>query len=399
MRTDKNKIYILNLKLTLILLLPLLILFLIFQYFYNYSDIISKTVLFSACFENPTKTISKIQDKFSDILIQDKILSEPVNIPPETLPEPKISENLELEPLEIIDQDLKNSEEKNLEKNLEKNFDEEIIEFVPEEYRGTIIEENFKGGSFPLYIDTKPGYLSNRTKINSQVLKNNIDKMPQITLSIDSEPQVLLFSTHATESFEPCDRKFYDKRYNSRSTDNDKNVTQIEDKIAEQLNNFGINTIVDKTQHDFPSYNGSYNRSAETINKYLKQYPSIKVVLDIHRDAIERENGERVKPIAIINQKKAAQIMLISGCDDGSMNFPRWEENLNFAVDLQRQLETDYPGLTRPIFFCYRKYNMNLCPCSLLIEFGSNSNSLNEVVYSGELLGKSLAQLLLSYNK
>lgn len=385
-----------NLKISIILLLPIFILFLVFQYFFNYKDIISKTILFSVCFENPSKIVYEIKDKFSDVLIPQSLdLSENIKQKSKKPFEDFILESETPQTLES--EKIEKKTEENFEEVLEKNFDEKVIEFVPEEYRGIIIEENFKGGSFPLYIETSPGYISNKTKINSLTLKNNIDKMSKIQMSIDDNPQVLLFSTHATESFEPCDRKFYDKRYNSRSTDNDKNVTQIEDEIAKQLNINGINTIVDKTQHDFPSYNGSYNRSAETINKYLKKYPSIKVVLDIHRDAIERENGDRVKPVALINNKKAAQIMLISGCDDGSMNFPNWEQNLNFAVDLQRQLETDNPGITRPVFFCYRKYNMNLCPCSLLIEFGSNSNSLNEVVYSGELFGKSLAKLILSY--
>ena len=91
--------------------------------------------------------------------------------------------------------------------------------------------------------------------------------------------------------------------------------------------------------------------------------------------------------------------MIISGCDDGTMNFPNWAQNLNFAVNLQQAIESNYPTLTRPIFFCYRKYNMNICPQSLLIEFGSNSNSLNEVLYSGELMGKALSDLLHSYEK
>ena len=91
--------------------------------------------------------------------------------------------------------------------------------------------------------------------------------------------------------------------------------------------------------------------------------------------------------------------MIISGCDDGSMDFPNWAQNLNFAIDLQKAMESKYPGLTRPIFFCYRKYNMYICPASLLIEIGSNSNSLNEAIYAGELMGNALADLLLSYQK
>lgn len=393
MWTKKN-ILTIHIQNSLALILPIIICYLAFKYYNSTSKIITNTALISASAENPSEALLKIKERFSDILIE------------RSTPKLKNSENLENNAKNLTNNTTNVEQQNILPKEIseshpstEENYDESVTEFVPENQRGAIIEETFAGGQSPLYINLQPGYISNRTKINAQDLKQKINSLNPISIKITEQPLVLLFSTHATESFEPCDRKFYDKRYNSRSTDNDKNVTHIEDKIAEQLIQNGIPTIVDKTQHDFPSYNGSYNRSAETINEYLKKYPSIKVILDIHRDAIERENGERVKPITTINGKKAAQIMIISGCDDGTMNFPNWAQNLNFAVNLQQKIESNYPTLTRPIFFCYRKYNMNICPQSLLIEFGSNSNSLNEVLYSGELMGKALSDLLHSYEK
>ncbi len=393
MRIKKNisTIYIQN---SLALILPIIILYFTFKYYNSPLKIITNTALISASAENPSEAILKIKEKFSDILIEHSApkLKDSANLENNV----KTSTNNETD---VKPQNISPQETAEPNTSTTQNYDENVTEFVPEDQRGIIIEETFSGGQSPLYINLQPGYISNRTKINSQDLEQKINSFNPISIKITEQPLVLLFSTHATESFEPCDRKFYDKRYNSRSTDNDKNVTHIEDKIAEQLIQNGIPTIVDKTQHDFPSYNGSYNRSAQTINEYLKKYPSIKVILDIHRDAIERENGERVKPITTINGKKAAQIMIISGCDDGTMNFPNWAQNLNFAVNLQQAIESNYPTLTRPIFFCYRKYNMNICPQSLLIEFGSNSNSLNEVLYSGELMGKALSDLLHSYGK
>ena len=393
MWTKKN-ILTIHIQNSLALILPIIIFYLAFKYYNSTSKIITNTALISASAENPSEALLKIKERFSDILIE------------RSTPKLKNSENLENNAKNLTNNTTDVEQQNILPKEIseshpstEENYNESVTEFVPENQRGAIIEETFAGGQSPLYINLQPGYISNRTKINAQDLKQKINSLNPISIKITEQPLVLLFSTHATESFEPCDRKFYDKRYNSRSTDNDKNVTHIEDKIAEQLIQNGIPTIVDKTQHDFPSYNGSYNRSAETINEYLKKYPSIKVILDIHRDAIERENGERVKPITTINGKKAAQIMIISGCDDGTMNFPNWAQNLNFAVNLQQKIESSYPTLTRPIFFCYRKYNMNICPQSLLIEFGSNSNSLNEVLYSGELMGKALSDLLHSYEK
>ena len=64
------------------------------------------------------------------------------------------------------------------------------------------------------------------------------------------------------------------------------------------------------------------------------------------------------------------------------------------SAALQDILETMYPGLCRPVFFCYRKYNMDLCPNGALIEIGSHGNTLEEAQYTAELLGNALIVLL-----
>ena len=116
--------------------------------------------------------------------------------------------------------------------------------------------------------------------------------------------------------------------------------------------------------------------------------------MDIHRDAIEQQDGTRIAPVANINGKNAAQVMIISGCDDGTMGYPNYFQNLKFAAALQSQMEADYPGLARPLLFDYRKYNQHLTTGSILLEMGGHANSLEEAVYAGELVGKSLANLL-----
>ena len=137
--------------------------------------------------------------------------------------------------------------------------------------------------------------------------------------------------------------------------------------LAKKLEENGIGVIHDATQHDYPSYNGSYQRSAETIKKHLAQNPSIRIVLDVHRDGIQRTDTLIVKPTTVINGRKAAQLMIIAGCDDGTMNMPGWSENLRFAGRLVDAVETDSPTLMRPVMFCYRKYNQDLAPGLSLI--------------------------------
>lgn len=240
----------------------------------------------------------------------------------------------------------------------------------------------------------KAGQVRNSTHVTNQVLLNQSRQLPEFTIDLNGEPQVLIMHTHTTESFEPYERDFYDNSFSYRTTDPSKNTVMIGEEIKKGLTKAGINTIHDTTIHDYPSYNGSYERSEQTVKSYLEQYPSIKIVLDIHRDALE-SNNNLIQPVANINGKKAAQIMIISGCDDGTMGMPNYLQNFRLASLFQQQLEQDWSGLTRPVLFDYRKYNQHLTTGSLLIEVGSHGNTLDQVKYSGELIGKSLAKALL----
>ena len=251
---------------------------------------------------------------------------------------------------------------------------------------------NFSGDN---YIDLdRAGQVRNVTSLPNSTLLEESRLAPDFKIEKNGEPQVLIMHTHATESYEPYERDFYDSSFNSRTTDPNMNMAAVGDAIAEQLEAAGIAVLHDTTMHDYPSYNDSYDRSRETVQNILAENPSIKIVLDIHRDAIERESGERIAPVAEIDGKNAAQVMIISGCDDGSMNMPNYLKNFRFASLLQQQLESDYQGLTRPILFDYRKYNQDLTTGSILIEVGGHANSVDQAVYSGELIGKSLAKAL-----
>ncbi|MDF2567884.1 MAG: spoIIP [Oscillospiraceae bacterium] len=260
---------------------------------------------------------------------------------------------------------------------------------------GTVIRKHYTAGSTSIYVPLKNGaYIKNVTKLSVDKIKAEVTQKPVFKITKGSSPQVLIMHTHTTESYEPTARNFYDKSYNSRSTDNNKNMVRVADEIEKQLKSAGIGVLHDTTKHDYPSYTGSYDRSVVTVKNYLKKYPSIKVVLDVHRDAIQQQDGTRIAPVVKINGKNAAQVMIISGCDDGTMNYPNYFKNLRFSSMLQSQMEGDYKGLTRPILFDYRKYNQNLTTGSILLEMGSSANSLDEAVYTGQLVGKSLVKTL-----
>lgn len=263
-----------------------------------------------------------------------------------------------------------------------------------ESHDGSIAAVSFGVINGDSFINLDNGQVRNVTSVSNEELIAESRLAPDFEIELNGEPQVLIIHTHATESFEPYERDFYDSSFNSRTTDPTMNMIAVGKKIAAELESAGIGVIHDETLHDYPSYNGSYDRSRETVQKYLEEYPSIKIVLDVHRDAIERESGERVAPVAEIDGKTAAQVMIISGCDDGTMGMPDHMKNFRFAALLQNQLESDWKGLTRPVLFDYRKYNQDLTTGSILIEVGGHANSIDQALYSGELIGKSLVNCL-----
>ncbi len=227
-----------------------------------------------------------------------------------------------------------------------------------------------------------------------KVLKEPVDLQ-----TVDkNQPAVLIFHTHTTEGYELLDRGFYTNSYTGRGENTSKNMVRVGDEIAKMLEEAGYKVIHDTEIHD-KKYTGAYDHSKKSVEAYLKKYPSIQVVLDIHRDAIHLSNGNKIKPTAEINGKKAAQIMIITGAEEGKVtDFPDWEYNLRFALKLQQTCETMYPGLMRPVFFAQRKYNMNLSHCNLLLEMGSDANTLDEAAYSGRLVGTAIAKILDEYS-
>lgn len=245
------------------------------------------------------------------------------------------------------------------------------------------------------YFSFRSGFIRNDTSLPVSEVQTLLEENPDFTISADGSVEVLLICTHTTESYEMEDLGWYDRSYNCRSTDNTKNMVAVAGEIAKQLEAAGIGVVQDTELYDYPSYNGAYQRTAASIQEYLETYPTIKVVLDVHRDAIENDQGLRTKPTVEVDGKKAAQIMIISGCDDGSGNLPNWQENLRFAARIQDQCAQIHPNLMRPLFFCYRNYNQALTTGSLLVEVGGHANTLEEACYAGQLFGKALANTLM----
>jgi stage II sporulation protein P len=256
-----------------------------------------------------------------------------------------------------------------------------------------------------LMVNLKPNSTEGYLIYDNVYAKNDSGKSVDIKAIMESSmklkiskaskgPQVLILHTHATESFNEGGLSEYTTELTQRSTDDNKNITAVGAAMAKELETAGVKVIQDKKHHDSPLYNGAYSRSYDTANFYLKKYPTIKVIIDIHRDSIVKENGETYRPVIKIGDKNAAQMMIIVGTGSPSLPNTHWKENLKLAAKIQKQIETINPGLCRPILLKDARYNMNISDGALLIEVGSWGNTLDEVKFTGQLAGKSLAQVI-----
>ena len=262
---------------------------------------------------------------------------------------------------------------------------------------GAILEKNYPQGSGEKYIPCGSGSIKNNTSVsNTDIAAEIANPLPFAVEWNSPDPQILIMHTHATEDYRLSAGLWYRPGDGSRTTDRDLNMCAVGRVMADTLNAAGLNTLHDETLNDYPSYTGSYANSRAVVQQYLARYPSIKVVLDVHRDAIETESGSRYAPVCTVDGRQAAQVMIICGCDNGTtVQLPGWRQNLRFAAAWERSMEGMYPGFTRPVLFSYRFYNQDLTTGSLLIEIGGHGNNLNEALYAGQLAAKGLAAALL----
>jgi stage II sporulation protein P len=166
--------------------------------------------------------------------------------------------------------------------------------------------------------------------------------------------------------------------------------------IADELRAAGYGVIHDETLFDEESYNGAYELSRAAVKKHLDGNPGIKLVLDVHRDALVRSDTEIVAPTVVIDGEEAAQIMIVSNCDGESLKYPipLYRENLKMGAAIGEAAGASYDGLMRPLLFDYRQYNQDLSTGALLIEVGGHGNSLAQAQYSGKLFGKAVISAL-----
>ena len=260
----------------------------------------------------------------------------------------------------------------------------------PNRSSGTVEEIQLDGGTpidnFFVRDSTESG-----TDLAVELLES-----PDVHIKGDGSVEVLIYHTHTSEAYSKEDSGFYYTDMETRTQNQDMSVVAAGEELAKALESRGIGVVHDKTVNDL-AYNGSYSRSWEVIQKNLAEHPGIQVTIDLHRDSMTTESGVKYKPTAQIEGRKAAQAMLLAGCDASGDwgDFPDWEWNLRLILRVQQKAQELYPGLMRPMSFSNSKYNMNATRGSMLIEVGTEVNTAAEARYTGRLLGEILAENLL----
>lgn len=261
-------------------------------------------------------------------------------------------------------------------------------EDIPEENSTEIRSATISAG---VSLDNNTGFDVDLEALTAQGLN--------ITLMRDA-PQVLIVHTHSSEAYTQENYNRYEESDPYRTEDKNYSVVRVGDVLAEKLSGYGLTVLHDREIYDYPSYTGSYSRSGTAVEQYLAEYPSIAVVIDLHRDALG--NGDVVyKTKADLSGRSSAQVLFIVGTGENGLYHPNWQENLKLALYLQNAMDSRYPTLARPVSLVKERYNQHLSCGMLILEVGSTGNTLSEAIMAAELFGEcagpALAELFEPY--
>lgn len=211
----------------------------------------------------------------------------------------------------------------------------------------------------------------------------------------ESQPTVLILHSHATESYTQTPQFSYTPSAAYRTLDTGRNMVRVGQALKEALEMKGIGVIHDTTLHDYPSYNDSYIQSRKTVQQWLDQYPTISMVIDLHRDAAGDTVFNQLRTATVVADTQTAQLMLVVGSNAGGRLHPDWKANFSLAAKLHAQLEKRFPGICRPISFRTERFNQDLSTGALLIEIGAAGDTLEDALAAVDFLAEGIADLAL----
>ncbi len=225
-------------------------------------------------------------------------------------------------------------------------------------------------------------------KIRNQTSFQLTEEMMTPNIEFDKS-NIIIYHTHTSESYTPTEANQYQASGNFRTLDTEHSVVRVGEELKKELEKQSINVIHDATFHDYPEYNGSYDRSLRTAQNLLKT-TSADIVIDLHRDAL---GDSTYGPSVMIGEEKAAQLMFVIGSNEGGLTHPNWNDNLKIAIKIQEKANEMYPGLFKPIIFRKYRYNQHVTKGACIIEVGATGNTLEECLVSMKYLAQVISQI------
>ncbi len=247
------------------------------------------------------------------------------------------------------------------------------------------------------YQKSKLYIVDSRTDIRQGDI--NAEQLMNMDLKIDTKkdgPKILIFHTHSSEGYIDSDMSTLEG-----------GIVGIGDELENILESrYGIEVLHHKGRYDVDQngnskITGAYERMEPDIRKILEENPSIEMVIDLHRDGVR----EDVRLVENINGKDCAKLMFFNGLckivKDGTLqqtpglSNPYIDENLALSMQMQLAAEKMYPILTRKIYLNAYRYSLHMCPKSMLIEVGAQTNTYEEAKNSMSYLADVLASVIL----
>lgn len=222
--------------------------------------------------------------------------------------------------------------------------------------------------------------------------KKEIDCIPiPIKLERGAEkPQVLIYHTHGTESYNPGYSFYGNGIYSPNSEDISQNVVRIGAVIARILEENGVGVIHLTEMFDASGYSDAYERSCSAAEKILGENPSISIVLDVHRDTVIDSEGTKIRPVVETEDGAAAQLMILLGSGRKGAQVPEWDKNLSFALAVCSEINKIDGNILRPIMLRATRYNQHLSTGSILVEVGTCGNTLSEAERAARIFANAL---------
>lgn len=202
-------------------------------------------------------------------------------------------------------------------------------------------------------------------------------------------PQILIYHTHSQELFA-----------DSVPGDTETSIVGMGEVLAEALRGYGYQVIHDTGVYDLVDgvldRSAAYDYAREAVEAILEQYPTIEVVIDLHRDGVEGQ-----KFVTTIDGKPTSMIMFFNGISRNSQDEPLAylanpyiRQNLAFSLQLELAAREKYPGYTRNIYLKAERFNLHLRPRSLLVEAGTQLNTVEEEQNAMQPLAELLHEVL-----